>query len=987
MQCKRKYKLRHWMLTFLCVWLSTQVAAQRYTFYNLNVENGLIQSQVRTIAQDKYGYLWIGTLGGLSRYDGSGFTSFTVRDGLLDNEILTVKTDPKGQIWIGGRKGLSMYDGNQFRHIHFPGSTNHRNGIPVTEIHIIDEHTSVCIAGNQVYYIRDSSAVQLVLPDASLKTNAIFPDQDTLWVAGNDGHLYKHYQQQWEKIPLPQIPSGHNLLISQIFKNSKGRIWLATSGGLFYVNNQTIQTLPLPQHILYRFPAVLSITEDYQGFLWAGMASGVLCLTDSTMSFFHKRNGLSDNAFPDMLTDKEGSVWMATDGHGLFRFSGSQFTLLDESSGLPGTQVMCFETDEKGKIFIGTYDAGLYAYEDGKITRLDIPFKGNPIITSLCFIGKELWIGTAGEGIWRYDGKKVVPFAYNHQLSTLVTRIYKDKSQRIWIGTIHGLTVYDQRKFTIIQPIGIHIQDMVEIGKDSLLLATPSGLRLYQHGQIYNYTTGCAPDSSSLQCLLVQGDMWWIGTSDNGLIRYHASTHTALTLNKNNGLQSDFVYNLVMDNDSNIWAGTGYGLHKITTSATGILDVVFYGKNHGMAGMESNHNAVLKLPDGRIWFGTTNGAILYNPKGNLVETRPTGIIMQSVKLMGVRLLETPYADSMDVWNKVPYGLKLPHKKNNLSFTFHAITLSGDPIHYRYRIGEKESSWSEWSASNNVTFPSLQPGHYTLEVQCRAGSNQQIAGTLTYQFEIIPPFHQTVWFTLLILASFTLLGVMLQYSANRRKQKRKQLLAQLRKEEQDKIRQRTAEDFHDEIGNKLTRINILTNILTRKIKPDVEDAERIIRQIQENTAALYSGTRDIIWSLSPSNDNLYELLNHIRDFGEELFRDTEIQFHFEDVPEDWRQIHVPIDISRNLIMIFKEALHNSLKYANATSVSMKAYIKTTDTFEIRLIDNGIGFDLATVKKGQGLNNMELRAQRIGGWLYLQSEANKGTTILFSFRIPQ
>src|SRR5690606_31786021 len=337
MQCKRKYKLRHWMLTFFCVWLSTQVAAQRYTFYNLNVENGLIQSQVRTIAQDKYGYLWIGTLGGLSRYDGSGFTSFTVRDGLLDNEILTVKTDPKGQIWIGGRKGLSMYDGNQFRHIHFPGSTNHRNGIPVTEIHIIDEHTSVCIAGNQVYYIRDSSAVQLVLPDASLKTNAIFPDQDTLWVAGNDGHLYKHYQQQWEKIPLPQIPSGHNLLISQIFKNSKGRIWLATSGGLFYVNNQTIQTLPLPQHILYRFPAVLSITEDYQGFLWAGMASGVLCLTDSTMSFFHKRNGLSDNAFPDMLTDKEGSVWMATDGHGLFRFSGSQFTLLDESSGLPGT--------------------------------------------------------------------------------------------------------------------------------------------------------------------------------------------------------------------------------------------------------------------------------------------------------------------------------------------------------------------------------------------------------------------------------------------------------------------------------------------------------------------------------------------------------------------------------------------------------------------------------------------------------------------------
>src|SRR5690606_14610954 len=96
-----------------------------------------------------------------------------------------------------------------------------------------------------------------------------------------------------------------------------------------------------------------------------------------------------------------------------------------------------------------------------------------------------------------------------------------------------------------------------------------------------------------------------------------------------------------------------------------------------------------------------------------------------------------------------------------------------------------------------------------------GNHQEISGTLAYSFEIVTPFYKTIWFSLLILACCMLLGVSLQYAANRRKQERKTLLEQLRKEEQDKIRQRTAEDFHDEIGNKLTRISILTNILNNK----------------------------------------------------------------------------------------------------------------------------------------------------------------------------
>src|SRR5690606_35267759 len=138
--------------------------------------------------------------------------------------------------------------------------------------------------------------------------------------------------------------------------------------------------------------------------------------------------------------------------------------------------------------------------------------------------------------------------------------------------------------------------------------------------------------------------------------------------------------------------------------------------------------------------------------------------------------------------------------------------------------------------------------------------------------------------------------------------------------------RTAEDFHDEVGNKLTRINVLSNILKTKISNPAPDLFRIIEQIQENTAQLYSSTRDILWSLQPSNSNLYEILHRIRDVGVELFQDTDIEFSFSGADERMKRYRLPLDVSRNLIMIFKEALNNCLKYANATQVYMEVSLK-------------------------------------------------------------
>src|SRR5690606_35410085 len=154
----------------------------------------------------------------------------------------------------------------------------------------------------------------------------------------------------------------------------------------------------------------------------------------------------------------------------------------------------------------------------------------------------------------------------------------------------------------------------------------------------------------------------------------------------------------------------------------------------------------------------------------------------------------------------------------------------------------------------------------------------------------------------------------------------------------------------------------TNVLRTKVGTAAPEATRIIDQIQDNAGQLYSGTRDILWSLQPSNDTLYQVLQRIRDFGRDLFGDTEISFEMEGIEPAWKDYRLPMDVSRNLIMIFKEALNNALKYAMADKVHIQA-TSTAGNLILTLTDDGKGFDPAHITRGQGLVNMQTRAERL------------------------
>lgn len=196
----------------------------------------------------------------------------------------------------------------------------------------------------------------------------------------------------------------------------------------------------------------------------------------------------------------------------------------------------------------------------------------------------------------------------------------------------------------------------------------------------------------------------------------------------------------------------------------------------------------------------------------------------------------------------------------------------------------------------------------------------------------------------------------------------------------KLRQRTAEDFHDEMGNNLTRISVLADVLKSKLNSHGNgEVNNLVEQIKENTVSLYNGSRDIIWSLNSSNDGLYEVTEHLRDIGLELFGETAVEFNFRHNIAKNNSLKLKLDYSRNLTMIFKEAYSNIVKYARASQVNVSVELAQQNALHVHINDNGQGFNTEALNRGNGLRNIDNRVKRMEGTAELHSREGVGTDI--------
>lgn len=960
---------------------NTVCYGQKYTFTHYDIQDGLIQSQVNDLTLDQQHRLWIATLGGACRFDGKEFISFSRQNGMPTNFVNVVLSAKNNDVWFGTQSGLVRMTGRKMTIIKLPDNQENKRVRNIVQ----DGNGKIwAIIGGRLFSIAGDKARQHWVQDTirRLLTTIAVDKAGRLYASVYRRGLYLLDGGRWTNIT--DYPSDDkSFVVSKIVfdRAIEHRIYLQTYTALFTVEDGEL--MPFESKAISSIKSyLLCLTQDVNNNFWIGTSSGVYSLQDHQLIHFTAQNGLSDNAVSDIYNDADNNLWFATQGNGLYKYEGDRFITFDRSQGMPFNEVvMGIVKNKKGDVLLGIDGGGLMRYDGKKLYPVELPVK-EPALMRIqalyCDSKGTLWIGTH-EGLWTYDNKtlKEIKEVSNYAINGIA----EDSSGVIWVTTAGGCFYYQKGQLFHVANYYRFSSAIAILGRDSVMVGTNDGIALIVNKELVKGFAVNDVKTSAVFCILKYRNYLLFGTDDRGIFAWDRNAGKVRNYGIKDGLNSNTIYSLVADENGVIWAGTGRGVNKLSFDKKKNLFALTGNGSPKSLILESNQNASL-YTDHKVWIGTTKGAIIYDVNSKQERVAPPHVIIQSARMVPKEGAANGWLNSVLLKD----GAILSHSQNHLAIWFRGVDLR-DPngISYRYKLKGLDTNYSTPITNDVVDYPSLPAGKYTFQVTAVSSAGIRSANTASFSFTITPAFYQTVWFRVAGIAFFILIGFIIQNYRHRVKVNRQRMIEATKREESLKIRQQTAEDFHDELGNKLTRITVLSEILDTKMDVNQADQKKLLEQIKQNASSLYNGTKDILWALDPQSDNLYEILNHIKDFGSELFLDTPVEFEFTGIEESLNEIKLPMEYSRNIPMIFKELLNNILKHAHATRVILNLDDVQKDEMHLTLKDNGCGFSMNGSPKGQGINNIVTRTRRIGGEINISSEKGHGTLVDLKIRI--
>lgn len=970
---------KHWWLLAVALFQVWNCMAQQLPFHNYSVDKGLIQSQVLAITQDAQHHLWVGTYSGLDRFDGSSFTHFNKSDGLASNSITALYTGIDGKIWIGTFNGLSSYDGYQF--------ANYTDDENAGITSIAADSTGAIWAfrvGKGLFQLKNNKLVKAVMPSATARPTCFQKTNNRkLRVSFHQLGIFEMTASGWKKIQsAPELPANEFIVASE---EHNGHMYYATNKKriLKYRDGRQAAVVTLAAE------GINTMSIDRKGNIWIGTAKGAYVLGPKNLEILYTANsasGLSDNYISEIFNDLEGNVWLGSDGDGLFRFSGALFAKFDKSTGLPGNVVMGFCKDSQEQLFIATREGGLVRRKKGIKTFEYIDYSKISKFGINCIgAGTDgIYFGTMDNKLLCYQNGDTRLVTLDKEVRLFINTI-KQGNQGLYFATNRGAYVLKNGTAQKIPGITQLTAGILPLNGNETLLGTMNGLYEHHTGEQAKKVNNAHLAKADILCLELYKDFVLVGTADEGLIFWHRPSGKTFRCDSKSGLSDNQVFGIFIDSTHRIWVGTGTGLHTVAfNSANETFLVRKFSATEGYEQSETNLNALAQDENGDIWVGTTKGAFVYHEQEGSVRSTPPFVVIQQVN--GTQLITD--STTRLPWYGLPEKAEVLYHRNNISFTVKGIQL-GDPenLMYTARLSGMDTGYSPPAERGFFNYQHLEPGKYIFQVRAISRDGIYSSNTAEFPFTVTTPFHKSGWFYALMSAGLLMIGIGIQTFLYRLKRKRQMTIELLRKQEQEKIRQQTAEDFHDELGNKLTRISLLTDILEKNLAagPMQQKAE-ILQQIRDNVSGLYSGTKEVIWSLSPGSGSLREIFKRIQFFGNELFNNSSIDFEFrgKEQVNDW--IQVPVDYSRNIMMIAKEVLNNILRHSGGTRAAVEIHRHGEQQIRLIFSDNGKGFDATASSIGNGLKNIRERAERIHATLMVDSQINSGTRIVLDLKIP-
>ena len=726
------------ILSFLSAFC-TIASSSEVTFRHITVEDGLSSNHVRSLIQDSYGYIWIGTEGELNRYDGRNMRAFAFPQRWTASTILALLEDGRS-IWIGTDKGLFVfsYDTQAIERVDIKLADGDVlesmvNGIVKDE----DGNLWFSTMGQGVFRYNPQLSVvdRFDFPLCENRLASVYVDRaNQVWALTNWGgpilFRFNKTKDMFDEFPLicggKKIQEGGLVLL----EDSRQRFWLGSwTEGLYEIDRIT-------GHVTRHLTSgkvgsgvnhIHSAIEYNLGQLAIGSDDGILMYNVSTgeAELFTEgptaASGLSNRFVYPLLKDSEGGLWAGTYYGGVnYRSSyADQFKAYTHTSFDPnsvgGKIIGRFCEDGNQNIWIASDDGGLSRFnpKSQKFVNYGSSSGGlsNDNIHALCLDGNDLWVGTYAGGVNVLDmntGKfRVYLPVEGDETSISGTSSYaimKDMDGNIWVATMEGIDRYDRRNdsFRQVLKTNSHVIDIDQDHSGNLWFSTVGGgiLKLDPETNSWktyrmSYRSG-SPPSNHINCGFVdsRGVLWFC--TNSGLCTYDEQADSFMTVPMEPGISK--VYGIEEDQQV-YWIATNLGLVRMNPSG----EMQIFSVNGGLRSSQFVPNAMFKASDGCIYIGTTNGFNAFYP----YKIR-TNHVAPEISIVGL---------TVDNKSVPPGRIKLSHQHNSLTIEYAAMSFCvPEKNQYSYILEGLDSDWNDVGNCNRVTYSKIPAGSYTFAVK-------------------------------------------------------------------------------------------------------------------------------------------------------------------------------------------------------------------------------------------------------------------------------
>lgn len=804
----------------------------------------------------------------------------------------------------------------------------------------------------------------------------------------------------------------------------KDRLFTAGQQSFFYeadLRTGKAKKIDLEKYAETRNKSALKITAivNYEDHILIGTSNAGMFIYDpctGEMRSYQYAKKNADAARTNFVTwivaDVENVIWMQTDG-GLLKLEVNSQSIRTFFPSVFRYEGLCNNCDNVRTVLklntdtlvIGTLQ-GLFLFDQRtqKFGELISPVSGKPVWDDVAIgsvtddDGENIFIASwADEGILLWNTKKeklinILPaqLAAEHGYN-FIRCIFYDSHRVLWVGTdnvllrITNLQELEKNDFSGRTEVedalragdkktGQMISDCFSIAEDAqqnIWIGTGNGIYVYSYttGDVKHYQhnedNSTSLSDNSIRCIYkAKNGTMWIGTNSGGLCSFNAATDAFTTFTTENGLPNNSIYSIAEDVNGNFWLGTNGGLCRFNRTDHSIRN---YTPRDGIQNFEFNRSAICTTADGNLCFGGRTGFNIFDPDSMNTTFAPPPVIITRFRIFDK---EFPLSGSV---------VRLPHDENSFSFDFAALNyFRSSDNQYTYMLEGADKDWIKAGSRQYTSYANLPPGKYTFKVKAANYTGIWNNEATTMQIIISPAWYSTWWFSGIIL----LLAAAFIYSLY--KYRLRQML------KLQSLRNRIASDLHDEIGSTLSSISLSSTIIQKKLKGSNNEAEKLLQQVSNNTDSMMEALSDIVWAINTRNDRFDNIINRMRAFAIEISEPAGISIQFN-IDDNIQDLQLNMQQRKDLYLIFKEAIHNSMKYADCKNISLHIEKQGNKTLCMTIQDDGIGFDMLPVGEeepslsGNGIKNMKKRAEELGGKLEITSVKGKGTAIQLVFRL--